>query len=34
VEVSDELDVRVSGWAEPVCNGVLSAELIEAMASL
>jgi diaminopimelate epimerase len=34
VEVSDELDVWVSGWAEPVCSGELSAELIEALASL
>jgi diaminopimelate epimerase len=34
VEVSDELDVRLSGWAEPICSGVLSAELIAALAEL
>ncbi len=32
VEISDELDVRLSGWAEPVCTGELSAELLEALA--
>jgi diaminopimelate epimerase len=34
VEVSDELDVRLSGWAEPVCAGELSAELLQALADL
>jgi diaminopimelate epimerase len=34
VEVSDELDVRLSGWAEPVCSGELSAELLAALAGL
>jgi diaminopimelate epimerase len=34
VEVSDELDVRLSGWAEPICSGELSAELIAALAEL
>jgi diaminopimelate epimerase len=34
VEVSDELDVRLSGWAEPVCSGELSAELLQALAEL
>jgi diaminopimelate epimerase len=34
VEISDDLDVRLSGWAEPVCSGELSAELIDALASL
>jgi diaminopimelate epimerase len=34
VEVSDELDVRLSGWAEPVCAGELSAELLAALAEL
>ncbi len=24
VEVSDELDVRLTGWAEPICSGELS----------
>ena len=28
VEISEELDVRLSGWAEPVCAGELSAELL------
>ena len=34
VEVSDELDVRLSGWAEPVCSGELSPELLSALADL
>jgi diaminopimelate epimerase len=34
VEISDELDVRLSGWAEPVCSGELSAELLAALAEL
>lgn len=34
VEVSDDLDVRLSGWAEPVCAGELSAELLAALADL
>jgi diaminopimelate epimerase len=32
VEISPELEVRLSGWAEPVCAGELSAELVEALA--
>jgi diaminopimelate epimerase len=32
VEVSDDLDVRLSGWAEPVCAGELSRELLDALA--
>ena len=32
VEVSDDLDVRLSGWAEPVCAGELSPELLRALA--
>ncbi|HEY5977136.1 MAG TPA: diaminopimelate epimerase [Solirubrobacterales bacterium] len=32
VEVSADLDVRLTGWAEPVCSGELSAELLEALA--
>jgi diaminopimelate epimerase len=31
VEISDGLDVRLSGWAEPVCSGELSAELLAAL---
>ncbi len=31
VEVSADLDVRLSGWAEPICAGELSAELIAAL---
>jgi diaminopimelate epimerase len=34
VEISDELDVRLTGWAEPVCSGELSAELLAALAAL
>jgi len=31
VEVSDELDVRLSGWAEAVCSGELAPELVAAL---
>jgi diaminopimelate epimerase len=34
VEVSDELDVRLTGWAEPVYSGEASPELMQALASL
>ena len=34
VEISEDLDVRLSGWAEPVCAGELSAELLAALAGL
>jgi diaminopimelate epimerase len=34
VEISEDLDVRLSGWAEPVYRGELSAELLEALGSL
>jgi diaminopimelate epimerase len=34
VEVSADLDLRLSGWAEPVCAGELSAELVAALAAL
>jgi diaminopimelate epimerase len=34
VEVSDRLDVRLSGWAEPICSGELSLELMRALADL
>jgi diaminopimelate epimerase len=34
VEVSTDLDVRLSGWAEPICSGELSAELLQALADL
>jgi diaminopimelate epimerase len=34
VEVSDELDVRLSGWAEPVYTGELSAESRSALGDL
>jgi diaminopimelate epimerase len=34
VEVSDELDVRLSGWAEPICSGELSPELLATLAAL
>ena len=31
VEISDQLEVRLSGWAEPVCRGELSEELAAAL---
>jgi diaminopimelate epimerase len=34
VEVSDDLDVRLTGWAEPICSGELSPELLDALAGL
>jgi diaminopimelate epimerase len=34
VEISNDLDVTLSGWAEPVCSGELSAELLAALAAL
>jgi diaminopimelate epimerase len=34
VEISDGLDVRLTGWAEPVFAGELSAELLRALADL
>jgi diaminopimelate epimerase len=34
VEISEELEVHLSGWAEPVCAGELSAELIATLAEL
>jgi diaminopimelate epimerase len=34
VEVSDDLDVRLTGWAEPICSGELSPELLQALADL
>jgi diaminopimelate epimerase len=34
VEISDALDVRLSGWAEPVCAGEISAEMLAVLAGL
>jgi diaminopimelate epimerase len=34
VEISAELDVRLAGWAEPICAGELSAELMQALSGL
>jgi diaminopimelate epimerase len=34
VEISAELDLRLSGWAEPICAGELSTELVDALTSL
>jgi diaminopimelate epimerase len=34
VEVSSDLDVRLAGWAEPVCSGELSPELLRALADV
>ena len=33
VEISDELDVRLTGWAEPILAGELSAEMLAALAA-
>lgn len=34
VEISEQLDVRLTGWAEPICAGELSPELVEALSGL
>jgi diaminopimelate epimerase len=34
VEISDDLDVTLTGWAEPVCSGELSPQLLAALAAL
>lgn len=34
VEISNDLDVTLSGWAEQICSGELSAELLSALAEL
>jgi diaminopimelate epimerase len=34
VAISDDLGVRLDGWAEPVFAGELSTELMEALAEL
>ncbi len=34
VEISENLDVTLSGWAEQICAGALSAELLSALAGL
>lgn len=34
VEISDDLDVRLTGWADPICSGELSAELMQALSVL
>jgi diaminopimelate epimerase len=34
VDVSDDLDVTLTGWAEPICSGELSPELLRALADL
>ena len=34
VEISDDLDVTLTGWAEPICSGELSAELLDALSRL
>jgi diaminopimelate epimerase len=34
VEITEDLDLTLSGWAEPVCSGELSAELLAALAAL
>jgi len=34
VEISADLDVRLTGWAEPICSGELSPELVRALSEL
>jgi diaminopimelate epimerase len=34
VEISEDLDVRLTGWAEPICSGELSPELMQALSGL
>jgi diaminopimelate epimerase len=34
VEISPDLDLTLSGWAEPICSGEMSAELLAALAAL
>ncbi len=34
VEISGDLDIRLSGWAEPICTGELSPELLRALSDL
>ena len=34
VEISDDLDVTLAGWAEPICSGELSPELLSALDAL
>ncbi len=34
VEISEDLDVRLSGWAEPICSGELAPEMIQALSEL
>jgi diaminopimelate epimerase len=34
VEISEDLGIRLSGWAEPVCSGELSPELLAALGDL
>jgi len=34
VEIGDDLAVRLTGWAEPVCSGELSPEFVRALAEL
>ena len=34
VEIGEDLAVRLSGWAEPVCSGELSPELLQALSEL
>ncbi len=34
VEISDDLDVTLTGWAEPICSGKLSPEMLQVLADL
>jgi len=34
VEISDQLDIRLTGWAEAICSGELAPELVAALSEL
>jgi len=34
VEISSDLDITLTGWAEPICSGELSPELLAALDAL
>jgi diaminopimelate epimerase len=34
VEISDQLDVQLTGWAEPIFSGELSTEMLDALAAV
>jgi len=34
IEISSGFEITLSGWAEPICSGELSAEMLTALAAL